>query len=77
MTGEVLLVPRLDQSSSNSINEINAGHALYAHLESIFGKMEKRANRSKSMTIIRVGMWLVAIGIALVAALCIYTHLRH
>jgi len=64
---EVALVPRLDQSSSDNENEIHAGHALYAQLEAMFGKMEKKATRAKS----RMAVKLCLLGLG--ALVLVYT----
>ncbi len=68
--GNVFLVPRLDQSSGDTINEVNAGHALYAHLESEFGAMERKARPGYSAKIIAIMCFaaIVALGVAVCIA---------
>ena len=61
---EVSISPRLDQSAHDDINEINAGHALFARIERLFGTLETKAVRRSSSIALRVMLWIMGVIVA-------------
>lgn len=70
---EVALEPRLDQSSSDNVNESNAGHALMEQLEGMFGKMEKKAVTRHSSAAWTAFLWLIGIVTVGYTLLCLWS----
>lgn len=70
---EVALEPRLDQSSSDNMNEINAGHALMEQLEGMFGKMEKKAVQAQSSMVRKTLLWILGIISVGYTLLCLWS----
>ena len=69
---EVTISPRLDQSAHDDINEINAGHALFARLEGLFGTMETKAVRRSSSIALRVMLWSMGVIVAGYTLACLW-----